>query len=262
MGRISPCFLAALLVAVSLHADDKKLSREQKVELLRGLSAEWAIAKITLPMSKKPLQFDSVGGRDVEQWKEALYKEGPAAREGDMVQITKVEIDDDKIKLEINDGTKKGSFWDRVQIGGTAGTTPITRPKTPAAAGTSIELRFADSIGDIDSKEVKRMLASVLNFDKRTAVETYMESLPQPIQEAIKAEKAIVGMDREQVALALGTDNRKVRTTVDDEDYEEWIYGKPPSVMTFVKFKGARVIDVKEEATTINGSIANNGPVK
>ena len=263
MARIFPCVLAVLVAVTSVHADNKKLSREQKMELVRGLTAEWAIAKVVLPMSKKPLPVDPVGGRDVEKWDESLYKEGPAARVGDMVQITKVEVDEDKIKLEINDGTKKGSFWDRVQIGGSAGTTPITRPKANAAAGTSIEIKFPDSIEDVNTKAVKRILAGVLNFEKHTAVETYMESLPQPIQEAIKAQKAIVGMDQEQVALALGSNSRKVRYTKEDVDYEEWIYGRPPGVITFVKFGGSKVVEVKEEFAGIGGSIADtSGPVK
>ena len=264
MARISLCLLAVLLTVTVMQADTKKLSREQKTELVRGLHAEWAIAKVPLPMSKKPLPFDSVGGRDVEKWDQSLYKEGPAARVGDMVQITKVEVGDDSIKLEINDGTKKGSFWDRVQIGGSAGTVPMSRPKTNAAAGTSIEIKFPDSIEDIDSKGVKKMLASVLNFDKHSAVETYMESLPAPIQEAIKAQKAIVGMDEEQVVLALGVPVGKVRYTTDEVDYEQYNYGRPPGVMTAVIFRGSKVVQVKEDLATINGSIANttSGPVR
>ena len=263
MARLSLCLLAASVAAVSLHADTKKLSREQKIELVRGLTAEWATAKVPLPMSKKPLPFDSVGGRDVAEWQKILYKSGPAAREGDMVQITKVDPGDDTIKLEINDGTKKGSFWDRVQIGGSAGTVPVTRPKTIAAAGTSIEIAFPESIAGVDSKTVKKMLASVLDFDKHSAVESYTESLPQPIQDAIKAQKAIVGMDQEQVALAMGPYPTHVRYTKDDVDYEDWVYGKPPGVITFVTFRGSKVVEIKEDVSTINGNIANtSGPVR
>jgi len=262
MDRITPCVLAALLATATLDADSKKLSREQQAELVRGLHAEWAIAKVALPMAKKPLPFDSVGGRDLQKWEENLYKNGPAARVGDMVQITKVDVGDDSIKLEINDGTKKGSFWDRVQIGGSAGQVPLSRPKTNAAAGTSIEIKFPDSIQDVDSKDVKKMLASVLSFDLHSAVETYVESLPAPVQEAIKAEKAIVGMDQEQVILALGNNARKVRTTKDEVDYEEWIYGQAPGVITFVKFQGSKVVEVTEYLGTINGSFATTGPIK
>ena len=55
------------------------------------------------------------------------------------------------------------------------------------------------------------MLAPVLDFDKQTATENYVETLPEPIQKAIKANKAIEGMDRDQVVLAIGKPRHKER---------------------------------------------------
>ena len=261
--RVSSTVVAILLAAASLHADTKKLSQEQRRELVRGLTAEWATAKIVLPMSKKALPFDSLGGWDEEAWKAENYKNGPAARPGDMVQITRVDVGDDKIKIEINDGSKKGSFWDRVQIGTGNQTAPVTRPKTNAMAGASIEISFPESIGSIDATGVKKILAKVLDFDKHTSVESYIDSLPEPVREAIKAKKAIVGMDREQVLMALGTPVSKSRETKEDVDYEDFIYGKPPGIMRFVKFAGAKVVSVQEYYAGINGSTADNsGPIK
>lgn len=260
--RIGSGLAAVALLAAHLHADTKKLTEEQRRELIRGLTAEWAKAKVVLPMSKKPLPFDSLGTWDEEAWRDAAYRNGPAARPGDMVQITKVEVGGDKIKLEINDGSKKGSFWDRVQVGGGAQTVPITRPKTNAMMGTSIEIKFPDSIGGMDSAGLKKVLAGVLDFDKHTAIETYLDSLPEPIRDAIKAEKAMVGMDREQVLLAVGPPVRKVRETKDDVDYEDWQYGKPPGVMRFVVFAGAKVVEIKEYYAGLGGSIADTGPIK
>lgn len=261
--RILTAISALALAAASLHADTKKLSQEQRRELIRGLTAEWATAKIVLPVSKKPLPFDSLGGWDEEAWKAENYKNGPAARPGDMVQITKVEVDDDKIKIEINDGSKKGSFWDRVQIGTGNQQVPVSRPKTNAMAGASIEIRFPDSIGDIDAPGVKKILAKVLDFDKHSAVESYLDSLPAPIREAINAKKVIVGMDREQVLMAAGTPVNKVRENKDDVDYEDWIYGRPPGIIRFVKFAGAKVASVDEFYAGINGStIDNSVPIK
>jgi hypothetical protein len=261
--RILSTMAAILVTACALNADTKKLSQEQRRELIRGLTAEWATAKIVLPVSKKPLPFDSLGGWDEEAWKNENYKNGPAARPGDMVQITKVEVDDDKIKIEINDGSKKGSFWDRVQIGTGNQTVPVTRPKNNAVAGSSIEIQFPESIGSIDASGVKKILAKVLDFDKHSSVENYIDSLPEPIREAIKARKVIVGMDREQVLMAAGNTSNKVRETRDDVDYEEWIYGKPPGIMSFVKFAGAKVVSIQEFYAGINGStIDNSGPIK
>ena len=261
--RFSSSILAILLAAASLQADTKKLTQEQRRELVRGLTAEWATAKIVVPVSKKALPFDSLGGWDEEVWKNENYKNGPAARPGDMVQITKVEVDDDKIKIELNDGSKKGSFWDHVQIGGAANSTPVTRPKTNAMAGASIEIQFPESIGSIDAMGVKKILAKVLDFDKHTAIESYIDSLPEPVREAIKAKKVIVGMDREQVMMAAGSPINKVRETKEDVDYEDWIYGKPPGIIRFVKFAGAKVTSVDEFYAGINGSTADNsGPIK
>ncbi len=52
-----------------------------------------------------------------------------------MVQVTKVEVDEDKIKIELNDGSKKGSFWDRVQIGTGNQQAPITPPQDKRHGG-------------------------------------------------------------------------------------------------------------------------------
>ncbi len=70
-----------LLAAPCLHADTKKLTQEQRRELVRGLTAEWATAKIVVPViTKKPLPFDSLGSWDEDAWKAENYKNGPAAR--------------------------------------------------------------------------------------------------------------------------------------------------------------------------------------
>jgi hypothetical protein len=261
--RLSSALAMIALAAMALHADTKKLTEDQRRELVRGLTAEWAIAKVVLPMSKKPLPFDSLGTWDEEAWRDATYKNGPAARPGDAVQITKVDVDDDKIKIEINDGSKKGSFWDHVQVGGTVQQqAPVQRPKTNAMMGTSIEIKFPDSIGNIDSMGVKKILAGVLNFDKHTAVETYLESLPEPIKEAIKSQKVIVGMDREQVLLAVGPPVDKVRETKNDVDYEQYIYGKAPGVIRFVTFAGAKVTKIDEYYAGISASKSEGGQIQ
>lgn len=249
--------LGAFLISAVGRADTGKLSDEQKVDLLRGLTAEYAIAKVVLPRSDKALPIGGDGTRDAKKWEDALYKKGPAARAGDMVQITKVKIDDKKITLEINDGSKKGSFWDRVTIGTGNVQRPVTAPKTSAQLGTVIELNLDEGLGELDAAAVKKLLNATLDFEKHSATETYVETLPEPIQEAIKAEKAIAGMDREMVTLALGRPRDKVRDSTPEIDYETWIYGTPPGVMTFVKFAGEKVETVYESFAGLGGSIAH-----
>ena len=262
-SRIPPRVLAAFLAVaslgeVSLHGDTKKLSLDQRVELLRGLSSEYATAKIILPNSRKALPFEENGTWDKKKWEEAVRKDGPAARAGDMVQITKVDVDDDAITLQLNNGLKtKGSWRDRVQIS-MGGVTPgQSNPQSNQPhTGTAIVIKFKDSIGDITSAQLKKMLAPVLDFEKHSASENYIDTLPPETQQAIKEKKAIEGMDQEAVIMALGRPLRKTRETKDDVEQETWQFGEPPGRVTFVTFAGTKVIRVRDTYAQMGGSVA------
>src|SRR4051794_23927652 len=76
-----------LIAAFSLRADDKKAALDQKIELMRGLEAEYATVKAPLPRSRKPLDFESTGVWNKDQWDQAGKQLGPAAKVGDLVQV-------------------------------------------------------------------------------------------------------------------------------------------------------------------------------
>src|ERR1035438_5079469 len=103
--------IAILTFAPGLWPAGNKLTWEDRVELTRGLTAEYATVKALLPRSSRALVFDAAGGYDKNQWSEIARQSGPAARSGDLVQITKVEIGDDKLVLQINGGFKGGRKW-------------------------------------------------------------------------------------------------------------------------------------------------------
>jgi hypothetical protein len=90
------------------------------------------------------------------------------------------------------------------------------------------------------------MLTPVMDFEKRSATETFVENLPPEMQAAVKENRAAEGMDRETVLLALGRPVRKVREFHDGEETEDWVYGTPPGRIVFVTFSGNKVIRVKE----------------
>ena len=69
--------LSALLIAGNLAWSSEKLTDEDRIEIIRGLTAEYATAKIALPRSKKPLPFESKGALDKAQWAEAGKELGP-----------------------------------------------------------------------------------------------------------------------------------------------------------------------------------------
>ena len=114
MSKISPRILAAFIAVASLDnpllnravADQKKLTEDQRVEIVRGLSSEYATVKVSLPRSKKPLDVETDGTYDKQKWAEASREFGPAGRKGDLVQITHVDIEKDAIILEINHGMR------------------------------------------------------------------------------------------------------------------------------------------------------------
>jgi hypothetical protein len=96
----------------------------------------------------------------------------------------------------------------------------------------------------------------VLDFEKHSVTENYVDTLPPEIKQAIEQKKPVEGMDRDQVLLALGKPLRKSRETKDGVDYEDWIYGEPPGRMTFVTFAGPKVVRVKDTYAGLGGTIA------
>ncbi len=249
----------ALLLAVT--AWGQKLTSEQRIDLIRSLTAEYATAKVQLPRSKKALEYDAAGKYDAKAWSELAREHGPAARKGDLVIVSKVDLQDDKIVFEINGGFKSGKKWyERIEIGMGTRTTPIGQGQSNAPGGTTIALLFHKPLPSISAAEVKKLLAPILDFEKRTVTESYVESLPPEMQQAIKEKRAVEGMDRDQVLLALGRPVRKVRETKDGVETEDWVYGQPPGKIVFVTFNGPKVIKVKETYAGL-GSEAKAPPV-
>jgi hypothetical protein len=240
--------IAALSLLPSLSVAADKLSFDDRVELTRGLMAEYGTVKILLPRSKKDLEFNSDGTWDKKKWQEIARESGPAARTGDLVQITKVSIQSDRIVLEINGGFKGGRKWYQgVQIGVNGGApVPVSTNDSNAPGGTTIAILFHKPLEPIKSAAVKKMLAPVVDFEKHSVTEIYADTLPPEMQKAIKEKRATEGMNHEQVVLALGRPVYKSRETKDGMELEDWVYGKPPGKITFVTFNGDKVIKVKE----------------
>jgi hypothetical protein len=255
------CFLLLFALVPPVARADQKLTEDDRVEILRGLLSEYATVKAFLPRSKTPLPFDASGAWDKDAWARAGQQFGAAARVGDLVQITHVAIESNRIVFEINNGMKgkgAGSWRDHVQVGMGGQTAPINRQQNSnAPSGTSIALLFGQPVPSLKADEIKKILAPVLDFDAQSAADNYVEKLPEPIQKAIKANKVILGMDHDQVLLALGKPRHKERNVTNDgTENEDWIYGDPPGKITFVTFTGSKVTGIKEAYADIGGSTA------
>ncbi len=252
-------WISLFVLITNLAVAQDKLSFDDRVEIVRGLTAEYATLKAYLPQSKKPLTFESTGKYDPKEWEEIGKQTGPAARTGDAIQITKVTLEHDKILLEINGGITSGRKWyDHVSVG-MGGGGPIGQSGTPTA-GTYIAILFHKPLPAMKSADVKKMLAPVMDFEKRTATELYANTLPPEVQKAIKDKRVLEGMDRDQVLLAVGRPVNKSRETKDGLELEDWIYGKPPGRITFVTFNGNKVIKVKESYAGLGAEAAPTLP--
>jgi hypothetical protein len=243
----APGLVVALLLA-GQPAAGQKLTNPMRAEIIRGITAEFAMAKAVLPRSKKPLEFPAKGQYDKGAWQDTLQQNGPAARVGELIQVTKLEFEKDRLVLELNHGMSGGRrWWHNVQISGGTRASPVVLDQgVQAPGGTTLALVFEGPFPAMDSAEIKKLLKPVLDFEKRSATELYVDTLPKEIQEAIKEKKVLVGMDREMVLLARGRPDNKQRETVEGAEREDWIYGKPPGNIVFVTFEGDKVVQVKE----------------
>jgi hypothetical protein len=238
-----------------------RLTFEDRVELTRGLTAEHATAKVLLPRSRHALEFEASGAYDQAKWAEIAKTEGPAARMGDVVQVTKIDIGSDRIELQINGGYKGGRKWYRnVRVAGGMGRSPMPVPvsgdDSNAPAGTALVILFHKPLEPIKAAEIKKMLAPVMEFEKHSVAEIYTETLPPEMQKAIRERRAMVGMDREQVILAMGRPAYKSRETKDGIEEEDWVYGQAPGRFTFVTFNGDKVTKVKEEYAGLGSEVS------
>jgi hypothetical protein len=252
----------SLILLTPLLSGAEKLTEQDRIELMRGLVAEYATVKQFLPRSKKALPFESTGTFDKKVWEAASKEYGPAGRVGDLVHISKIFIESDRLVLQINGGFNGGRKWyEGAQIGGGMGGNqsmhPIGRGDSNAPGGTTIEILFHKPLEPMKAAEVKKMLASLLDFEKRTATEIYAAELPAPVQKAIKEKTAIEGMDRDQVLLAMGRPTHKSREVKDGLEIEDWVFGQPPGKITFVTFNGSKVIKVKQQYAGLGTEVAD-----
>ena len=125
------------------------------------------------------------------------------------------------------------------------------------AKGSNIEILFPGSVPPLKSADVRQILKPILDFEKHSASQQYVEKLPEPIQKAIKEQRAIDGMDKDQVLLAMGKPRNKSReTNADGDDIEDWVYGEPPGKMTFIRFNEGKVVKIQESYANVGGTTA------
>jgi hypothetical protein len=182
-------------------------------------------------------------------YEEQLQKKGISSKAGDRVVISDIKIDSGKITFLFNGGPDhKHKFLRHIQIGGGMGTAPIVQDDGQEPVGSRLTLVFDKYVPDLTPDQLRALIQPVMDFNVKTPLEAYVDTLPPKLKDAILNHHVLVGMDRKMVIYALGQPRDKVREQDKGVPFEEWVYGEAPQATQFVRFNGDRVIQVEVAA--------------
>ena len=252
--RPKPIAAAAILLfaSVGLRADSKPkpqegdhpISTATRMNLIRGLNAEFVFVRAMFPMGTKGLVLrNGQLSPNADQIRAMVAQYGLAARPGDRAQITNVEIKDRQVIFELNGGPKKKKKWyQHIEVSGIGGTAPVGGDSSAANPhGSYLALQFDRFVPEMSPEEVKKLLAPAFDFTALSASQAYIDTMPPKVRDAMKKHQVLVGMNRDMVIFSKGKPPQKVRERDSLGDYEEWIYGKPPEQVEFVRIYGDEV---------------------
>ena len=224
------------------------MTKETRMSVMRVLNAELVYIRTPFPMGEKGLRLrDGVISPSGETLQNLLALSGPSVKPGDQARISNVVIHDKSIVFEINGGPRKKTKWyQRITIAGSGGETPVAPTDQDAnARGSYVELQFAHRVPDLTPVQLKALLRPVFDFDAKSAIESYLDTVPPKVKDAIQKHQVLVGMNREMVTYSKGRAEKKIREKEGEIEYEEWIYGEPPKDVEFVRLVGDEVVQMK-----------------
>lgn len=232
------------------HVDLSKADLDPKTrqEVIRVMQSEQGFAMRPFPRGHKGLTLVANGKLEPagEPYLDMITAHGTSARPGDRVVLTDVKIDRGKIIFDLNGGPDhKHRFMRHVEIGTGPMMSPVVQGDDNEPTGARLTLDFKGRIPELTGTQVKALLAPLISFDVKTPVQAYTDTLPPQLKDAILNHHVWVGMSTEMVLFALGQPDSKTREMDGQMPFEEWIYGKPPKDVQFVRINGNRVIRVE-----------------
>lgn len=226
-----------------------QISKKTRMELISAFNSELVYIRTPFPMGKTGLTLkDGKVSPGAEELQHLLAMWGPAVKPGDQAMITAVAIKDNRIHLEINGGpVRKKKWYQRIQVsGGSDRSVPLTPSDSDSnPRGSYVDLVFDRYVPDLTAPQLKELLRPVFDFDSKSPLEAYLDTVPPKVRDAIKAHQVLVGMNRDMVICSKGRPPNKTREKDGDVEYEEWIYGQPPQDVDFVRFVGDEVVRVE-----------------
>ena len=74
-----------------------------------------------------------------------------------------------------------------------------------------MDIYFDKYVPEMTGPELKELLRPVFDFDAKSALDAYLETVSPQVKEAIKNHHVLVGMNHEMVIYAKGRPPKKVR---------------------------------------------------
>lgn len=225
-----------------------ELDAKTRLELIRVLQSEQGFAMRPIPRGHKGLTLQANGKLEPagEGYLNMVTSNGMSAKPGDRVVLTDLKIEHSRIVFELNGGPDaKHRFLRHVQIGAGPATNPVVQGDDQEPVGARLSLTFDNHVPEMTGSEVKALLAPLISFDVKTPIQAYTDTLPPKLKEAILNHQVLVGMSTDMVLFAKGQPEGKTREMDGQMPFEEWIYGKPPKDVEFVRINGNRVIRVE-----------------
>jgi hypothetical protein len=235
--------------APPIGANSPRMSKQTRLEIIRDFEMQILYARTAFPMGTKGLKLrngtTSPNGPELQQ---AIALWGPAIKPGDPAHISFVQIKEDHIHFDLNGGPVHRKKWyEHVQIAGANGAQVPMSPNEsqPNPHGTYLDVYFDKYVPEMTARQLRDVLAPVLDFKAKNKEEAYLDTVPPKAKEAIQAHHVLVGMNTEMVLHAKGKAPKKVRERDGETEYEEWIYGDPPQDVDFVRIVSDEVVRVE-----------------
>lgn len=212
--------------------------------LIRFMQSEQGFAMRPLPIAPVDLQANGPMSPNGEKYINALHSKGISAKPGDRLVVTNIQIRDNRIILDLNNGPyHKHRFLRHVSIGMDPYSDNSVVPDDPTPpTGSRLTLTFPGRVPDLTGEQLEALLKPMIDFGVKSPAEAYSESLPDFLRKAIMEHRVLIGMDKNMVIFAKGQPDHKDREQVDGKDTEIWIYGDAPQPVEFVRFDGNFVV--------------------
>jgi hypothetical protein len=233
------------ITPTSVSLSKSELDAKTRLELIRNLQAEQGFAMRPFPRGHRGLTLVANGKLDPagEAYLNMVVSQGLSAKPGDRLVLTDVKIDRSRIIFDLNGGPDpKHRLLRHVQVGVGPDMNPVIQDPAQEPIGARLTLEFKDHIPELTGADVKSLLAPLISFDVKTPIQAYTDTLPAKLKEAILNHHVLVGMSTDMVLYAKGQPEHKTRESEGQTPFEEWIYGKPPADVEFVRFNGNSVI--------------------